>query len=370
VRSGFRAFVVLLLIFGCAVGGGSASAADETATNGFQMSPIKGGLFKEAPRAINWRVEVEVKAPYPASPQVLPMKRVTAEFPTEMSFNPDPEMPVCGDEKVGPTVNLSISPDEVISRCPESVLGNGTAELYLARVNGANGPNLKDPVLIVFNGGRTDAGLPKIKIYGYSQSVANGIYMEGVLTKEGVLDVRIPILPFDSAVGAFNLNIPGSDSPHKNRRGQTLNYVRTTCRYGVWSGGSRFILGTRNDAGDPTSPDVEVSAPPLTIPCDGATGRPRLKVGVKGPSVVKTRPRSVYRVTVRNTGTATARAIRIGASGRGASGKAKGASLVPGRSKTYKVKVRFRKRGKVKVRFKAVGKPSVTGAVVKKVRVR
>lgn len=371
MRSGRMTFVALLLIAYAGIFGvGSATASDETASNGFQMSPIAGGLFKEAPRPINWRVEVEIKAPYPGSPTVQPLKRVTADFPTEMSFNPDPAMPVCPDDKVGPDVNLTISPDAVVERCPQSVIGNGSAELYLARINSADGPTLKDPVLIVFNGGRTDTGLPKMKIYGYSKNVGYGIYMEGILTKQGILDVTIPFIPYDSAVGSFNLNIPGSSSPFENRRGQTPDYVRTTCRNGSWEGGSSFVLGTRDEAGQATSPDSVVTAPRLTIPCDGATGKPRVKLGVKGRSVAKAGARPVYRVTVRNSGTATARGVRVVAGGRGASGKAKGGNIAPGKAKTFKVKVRFKKRGVSKVRFRAVGKPSVRGFVTKRIRVR
>ena len=71
-------------------------------------------------------------------------------------------MPVCSDDKVGPEVNLSFPPDTIVERCPDSVIGNGKAYLYLARANGASGPSLKDAVLVAFNGGRNAAGLPKL----------------------------------------------------------------------------------------------------------------------------------------------------------------------------------------------------------------
>lgn len=361
--------MMLTVLAGLVLPVGVASGAGETATNGFQMSPLDGGLYKEVPKPITWRVEVEIKAPYPASPQVLPMKRVTATFPTEMSFNPDPKMPECADDKIGPDVNLSISPDEAVSRCPDSVIGNGSSELYLARLNGATGPNLKDPVLIVFNGGRTVAGLPKMKIYGYSKNVGTGIYMEGVL-KDGILDVSIPVLPYDSAVGSFNLNIPGSDSPFENRRGQTRNYVQTTCKDGQWHGGSEFVLGTRDEAGQPTSADFQISAPPLAIPCEGAVGSPRFKLKAAGGKTAKRGTKVTYKVTVTNSGTATARKVSLAASGKGVSGRTRLVGIAPGRSKSVKVKVRLAKAGNLKVRFRAGGVPSGSGSVVKRIKVR
>jgi len=362
---------IVVAVLACAVGAQTAAAANETATNEFSMTPQSGTFYKEAPRPANWRVEVEVKAPYPQSPTVLPIKKVSADFPDEMSFNPDPDMPVCPDSAVGPPpVNLSVPPDEVIKRCPDSVLGNGTAELYLARANGPSGPNLKDAVLIQFNGGRNSEGLPILKMYGYSDQVKTGIYMVGVL-RNGQLDVDVPPLAYDSAVGNFNLNIPGSNSPVANRRGLDKEYVRTTCANGVWNGGSQFTLGTRNTAGEPTSPDSIINAAPLVVPCKGADGRGRFAaLGIKGPASVKVGRKASYKVTLKNTGTATARSVKLAASGKGAKGLAKAGNIAPGKSKTVKVKVKFTKKGASKVKFKASGKATSARAGTKKIKVK
>ena len=348
--------VALSLLVFC----GGAQASGETATAGLTMTPQSGSLYVQAQKPVFWRVDVEIKAPYPESPEVLPMKRVRTSFPTEMRFNPKKGFPVCPDDKVGPPpVNLSVPPAEVISRCPDAVLGNGSAELYLNRVNRAEGPILKDPVLLVFNGGETSSGLPKIKIYGFSKGTGAGVYMEGTLD-HGVLDVAIPVLTYDSAVGRFDLNIPGTGPVVYDKKevsgsvGLDKSYVTTTCATGSWNGSAQFTLGTRDSAGNPTSPDSLVDSPPYSVDCVGLAGKGKLGgVKVKGPAKVKKRKKGTFKVTVRNNGTATAKGVKVRAKGKGAKGSGKAGNIAPGASKTVKVKVKFTKKGKSKVTFTA-----------------
>ena len=350
---------VLGLMF--SIGTSQASASGETSTYDFSMIPQSGSLSKSVPKPVNWRVEVGITAPYPQNPKVLPLKEIRADFPNEMSFNPDPKMPVCPDSKIGPKVNLSFPPDQIIKRCPNSVIGNGKAYLYLAKTNSANGPTLKDAVLVAFNGGRNAAGLPILKVYGYSQQVVTGVYMEGVL-KDSKLTVPIPVLAFDSAVGYFDLNIPGTNNPVKNRRGQTKDYVRTTCAKSPWTGSTEFTLGERNSAGEPTGPSSILSPPPLKVPCTGtggggSGGKAGLsKVKVKGPGKVKSGAKGTFKVSFKNAGKKTIKGLKVTASGKGAKGSARAGSLKPGKSKTVKVKVKFSTKGSIKTKFKITGK--------------
>ncbi|MBK5232464.1 MAG: hypothetical protein JJE13_05740 [Thermoleophilia bacterium] len=353
--------------------GESAMAADETATSSLSMTSIAGGLFRELPKPVNWKVGVEIKAPYPGSSVVTPLKEIHASLPQEMTFNPDPDMPVCPDDKVGPKpTNLSVPPETAIARCPDSVIGNGTAEHYLARINDSDGPTLRDAVVVIFNGGRTAEGLPKIKIYGYSQGAGTGIYMVGVLD-DGQLDVSIPVLPFDSATGKFNLSIPGTDESHAERRGQDPDYVRATCNDGDWEGQVDFLLGTRNDSGAATSPESTVAAPPLSVPCSGVSGSPRLgKLKVKGPATAVQGKKTTFRVTIPNSGSATAKSVKVIASGKGAKGKSPAVSIAPGKSKTVKVKVKvsFTRKGQTRVKFKASGRGVSVKTASKSVKVK
>jgi len=319
----------------------SAGADQESASADIEMTPRTGTFYREAPKPVNWRVEAELTTPWPESPKVIPLKRMRVTFPEEMSFNPDPRMPVCPDSKVGPApVNMSVSPKAILARCPESVVGNGTSVLYLGRDNKPSVPRLNDGVLIIFNGGRNPDGSARLKVYGFSATLAIGVYIEGKM-RRNELDVVIPYLTADSSVGRFDLNIPGTDSPFPGRRGLDPRFVRTTCATGTWSGFASFILGNRDLSGNPTGPDSVVDAPPVLKPCSGAVGSPQLRT-VRAARLrysAKLR-RSVYSVTVRNAGTATARDFRLRARSRGLSGSARVAPIRPGALRKVRIVVR------------------------------
>lgn len=318
-----------------------ARAGQESATAGIEMSPRSGVLYREVPRPVNWRVEAELTTAWPEAGAIVPMKRIRVTFPVEMSFNPDPRMPVCPDSKVGPPpVNMSVSPEAIIARCPNSVLGNGTADLYLGRGNSPEGPTIDDGVLIIFNGGRTRDGTPRLKVYGFSESLATtGTYLEGKL-RRNVLVVGIPYLTADSSVGRFDLNIPGRDSPFPNRRGLDPRFVRAMCANGSWQGSASFTLGARDDSGNAIGYDTVVDAPPVTKPCTGARGSPRLRIArTARRSFAPGLGRSVFSVVVRNAGTATARGFRLRASGRRLAGSARVASVPPGTARRVRIVV-------------------------------
>ncbi|MGK2954102.1 MAG: hypothetical protein ACSLFI_00265, partial [Solirubrobacterales bacterium] len=282
---------------------GPANATNETATVTSTMTPQSGPISKTERTPMNSTIEVEIKAPFPASPKVQPLKETLIHYPTDMTFNPDPDTPVCPDNLVGPTTNLSFPPDTIIARCPGSVIGNGTSDLYLAQANSAAGPNLNDPVLIIFNGGKNTEGNARIKIYGYSAGTAAGVYMDGVLEDNGDLRVKIPVLSFDSGTGRYDLNIPGSNVAEENRRGVDKNYVQAKCSTGVWHTSAEFTLGTRDTAGNPTSADYVAEAE-TTQECKGVvTEKGKYgSVKVKGPSSVKKGKKGSYKVTLKNSG--------------------------------------------------------------------
>ncbi len=348
---------------------GGASAAGERAVHDFMMTPQNGSFYREAPRPASWRVSVEVKAPYPESPRILPMKEVRADFPDEMSFNPSPKMDICADDQIGPPpVNLNVPPEEAIARCPGSVLGNGTSHLYLGGTISAMGPNLEAD-LVLFNGGRDSAGLPILKMYGFSKSVGAGVYMVGVLDKS-ILKVSIPYLPFDSAVGDFDLHIPGVGHPVSGRHGLDPAYVRTTCRTGEWNGGAQFTLGTRDTAGNPTSADSVIDGAPLVVPCQGLRGNAKVSVGLRGPSGVRAGRRVPYRIVLGNSGTATAKGLKIELRSRGVLLRRKAVPVPPGQDRAMKVKLRFLRRGTAKVTVKVSGRGVKASSRAKLVTVR
>lgn len=360
-----------------------ALGADETATTTFTLKAKAGRFYKQARKPANLSLGVEITAPYPASPTVLPMKKVTIDFPTDMKFVPKRNFPVCPDNRIGPPpVNLSVAPRTAIARCPKAVLGNGTAELYLARANSPSGPTLKDPVLVLFNGGRTRSGLPRIKIYGYSKGTGAGVYMGGVLRRDGTLAMSIPVLSLDSAVGRFDLEIPATRPIVYNNRsvpgsvGLDRTYVQARCSTGTWNLTADFVLGTRDDAGNPTSPNSYVPAPPVSGNCVGRAGHAHLKwVKVAGPHRMRRGQKGNFKVRVTNNGTAVMKRIRIVARGRWVRRNVrKPGSLWPGRTRWVKVPVRLTRRAKrhratvVKFRVSAAKVKAKVGR--KRVRVR
>lgn len=343
----------------------------EVATTDFSIAPLKGSLYTKSFVSSEWSVSADISqpgvVPAPVVP-ISPMKEVDLKLTKDLTFNPNKNMPVCPDNKVGPTANLSVPPNTIIDRCPKSVIGNGSAQLYLAHMNTGTGPTLKDPVLIIFNGGYVSSGplkgRPKIKIYGFSKGTGAGIYMGAVLTSEGVLKVQVPVLTADSAVANFHFNIPGKTPIIYDYKsiprsvGQDLNFIKAKCSAGSWALDSSYKLGTRNDLGEDTGPTSVIDAPRITHDCSAIPGYiPFAKLGnttVKGASKTKRNNKILYRIKVKNTGTAVAKRVKVTISGRGVKGK-KVFNLENIKAKGFKnlrAPLRFTKTGKVKVIFR------------------
>jgi hypothetical protein len=349
----------------------SANAADETVTATSELAPRSGPFYKEATVASNLKVRAEVTTP-PSSPKVNPMKNVKITFPKGMTFRPNnSKTPVCPDSKLSQSSNLA-SPSTVLSSCSKSVVGTGTAAIYLAKIN-QPGALISDPILIAFNAGKNNSGQPMMKIYGYSKTTNVGILMNGTLKGE-VLDIAVPVLSNDSAVKYFELSFPGPDlnRPDINvqTRGLDPNYVQAMCSSSPLKTNAVFELGERTyPGGQPTTPTTTVTSPETTQPCTGNAGKAKLGgMKVNGPSAVKNGRKGAFKVTVKNNGTATAKSVVV-TSNRG--GKANAGNIAPGKSKTVTVKstIRGKKGAKVAVKFTAKS-GNVKSSVTKKVRVK
>jgi len=367
-RKTFAGFMVVGIMSTMLAGSGAAFADQETATATMSMIPNAGSLFKEAPRPVDWEVEVEVIAP-PSSPNVLPTKRITAHFPEEMEFSPNPDTEVCPESKIGPPpVRLSVPPEEMIARCPKSLLGNGTGVLRLGQCN-TDQCLLTDPVFLIFYGGTNARDDVELRIYAYSRNGATGLYMEGSL-RNSVLSVDIPQITGDSSTAIFKLGIPGSDSEFPDRHGVDPGFVKATCATGLWVGYADLTLGNRDTSGQASGPESLVRTPDFVSECVGADGKARFaRPKIKGPATAEAGRRRTYRVSVKNTGTATAETGKISVSGRGVYGKATFGSLAPGASRTIGVKVRFSKSGKVKAKFRAGFQGLGTKVATKRIKV-
>lgn len=254
------------------VGATSASATGETISLKTTVVP-KGKVYKK--RSVPGRMQLSVKVDTPASAtRVLPLKRAVVRFPRDLSFNPNNRLtPVCSDKKLSVRSNLAAGIAGVAKLCPKSIIGTGTAEIYLGK-NKSPQTLIKDPQLLIFNNGKSKKGA-KIKIYAFSQTTSVGILMYGTMSKASVINVAIPVLASDSATASFVLSIPGppiKDSG-KTFKGRDPRYARIKCSKGKWVSSGTFSLGERTyPGGEPTGPTTTVKAPPTTVKCKGARG--------------------------------------------------------------------------------------------------
>lgn len=341
----------------------TAQAGNETVTASTNIAPQKGSLYQAYPTSAKLTIRADVHVP-DSEATVTPMKNTLIRFPDGLSFNPNSKVtPTCGDDKLNAQSPLG-TPTAIVDACADSVVGTGTSAIYLAKFK-AN--LLADPILVIFNAGVSNSGNPKIKIYGFSKGTGVGILMTGEL-KNGVLDVAIPVLSYDSAVQYYQFDIPGTGLVRPdigvNTAGKDPNYVEAICpASGKLTTSAEFVLGQRDAAtGANIGTEVTVKAPETTQTCKGSAGKAKLGgVKVKGPKSVRSGAKGTFKVTVKNTGTGVAKGVTVTATG---GGKGKGGNIAPGASKTIKVKTKVsgRKGGKATIKFTAkAGNVKATG---------
>ncbi len=337
----------------------AASASGESAEASFKLTPQSGEFTTNSLSPAKWSVKTEISTP---DPEILPMKVADLNFPAgQLTFNPKSGMPVCPDDQVGPPpVNVSVPVNTVVARCPNSVLGNGTATFVLGR-NNLNPIAVLDGVMVVFNGG-LQGGRPLIKVYAYSYDTTVGIYTDATLEADGSLVFNIPQLTSDSAVSSLNLAIPSRKvtlndwGPGEETvvlpAGQDGTYVKGKCSNGSWPFTADFTLGRRDTNNNPIGLESMISDSTVES-CVGVSGKPRIgSVKVKGPSKVKRNKPATYKVKIKNSGSATAKGVRLKVSGKGVSFNTSAGSIGAGKTRTVRVKAKFRKKGKVKASFK------------------
>ena len=202
------ASTVGVALLGLTISSSAASAEGESITLKTVVKPLGGKLYKEVRVPASTSVSAQVNTP-PSSPKVNPLKRAVMRFPTDLTYNPNNrKTPVCPDSALGTQSNLAAGVAATVKLCPRSVIGNGTAEIYLAKIN-TPAALISDPQMVIFNGGRDGNGNARMKIYAYSKSTNSGILMTGSLTRKGIQNVAIPVLSNDSGTANFVLRIPG-----------------------------------------------------------------------------------------------------------------------------------------------------------------
>ncbi|MCB0869709.1 MAG: hypothetical protein KDB52_02650 [Solirubrobacterales bacterium] len=357
-------FVALMASFAMVA---SAQAADETVVGTTDITSLGGPLYKEKAVPVNMEIHAEVTTPV-SSPKVNPLKNTKLTFPKGVSFNPNnKKTPPCTDDKLSTTSNLA-DPEGVVAACPKSIVGTGVSTIIIAKIN--NNPNtvISDPILILFNAGTDSQGRAMLKVYGYSKYTNVGILMHGTLVGQ-VLDLAVPVLSNDSAVKLYTFNMPGPvlDRPELgiNVKGLDSNYVQATCADGVWKTNSEFILGERTyPGGVDTTPETTVVSPETEQNCVGQAGKAKLALKATGPKSVKSGKKGSFKVTVTNSGTASAKNVKVTATG---GGKGSAGTLKPGAKKTVtvKTKVTGRKGSKKTLTFSAGGSKAKIKVTVK-----
>ncbi|MBN8867700.1 MAG: hypothetical protein J0H98_09100 [Solirubrobacterales bacterium] len=353
-----------------------ASAADESIELSLEASPVGGKLYREVARPVEAGLAVKVDVPE-GEPQITPMIVSNVTFPSDMSFHPNPKVtPACPEEKVGTQSALADGIEAIVAECPRSVIGTGTAIVQAGQLAA---PFASLPAqMVIFNAGRNAAGRPKITIYGYSRLANAGVIMMGVLATNGELRIDVGQLPYDSSVAEFSLGIPGTplvpdgSSAGESIRGLDPAYLRATCTTGTWLATGAFTLGDRDPStggliGEPRL----LHSNPVELPCRGAAGKARLGfVGLPKVKRLRKGRTSVLSFKVKNSGTATARSIRINVKGA-AKGTVGLKRLAPGATTGVKVRIKARAagfRGKLKLSLKGGGVPTKRVAIKAKFR--
>jgi hypothetical protein len=372
---------LLVVALGLAVPAG-ANASGEIPASQMILEPKSGSFYNNAFKAAEWRVETGVTAPNPPNVEILPTRNTRLNLPpaSQFTFNPPASMPVCPDNQIGPETNNSAPIPDIVAKCPNSIIGNGTATFLLNRVNQPENPSVSlNGVVVIFNGGRV-GGQARLKFWAYSYDTGVAIYTEGTISPAGELDIPIPQLTFDSAVNSLNVNIPGQreeiyvpllDQTVVLPGGQAPNYVQAKCDTGAFPYSADFLLGRRLTDGTPTGDQVNFDGIGEDVPCTGVRATAKLaKPAIKGPGTAKRGKVAKYKVTIRNTGGLAASGVRLKASGKGVKVNTAVGSIPAGGKKTVTLKVKFRSKGRIKATFLATSGNGGKQKATKTIRVR
>lgn len=372
---------LLAVAIGLALPAG-ANASGEIPATEFFLTPKSGSFYNNAFKSAEWRTETSVSAPNPPNTEILPTRQTTLNLPgdSRMTFNPPANMPVCpdsGPNGIGPETNNSVPIPTIVARCPNSIIGNGTATFLLNRVN--NPAATLDGLVVVFNGGRVD-GRPRLKFWAYSYDTGVAIYTEGTLAEDGTMPIPIPQLTSDSAVNSLNVNLPGETQEIFIELlqetvilpgGQAPNYVQAKCVDGIFPYSADFLLGRRLTDGTPTGPQETFNDVGEDTPCTGITATARLaKPTVSGPGTARVGKVATYRVNVRNAGGLPVSGVRLKVAGRGVAFNTSVGTIAGESSRTVTVRAKFRSKGTIRATFTASSSNGGTQKTVKTIRVR
>jgi hypothetical protein len=257
-----RVVLAAAAILGLLVGSVSiAFASNEQVALSFR---VKGKVSKKEFRPARLTYGLGVST---ADLTIDPLKEAKLKFPARRTLRFVPRkkrLPVCRASKTA----LSTSPAQAEARCAKSRVGNGSATFQLGQFNSPAAFRVGS-VLIYYGGkvGRTRD--VRLRFSAWSNDTGAGVYAEGILRRDGSMNIKLPVLTADSSVTSLNLAIPGAKrtitwasggstvlAPGRDRR-----FVRVKCKRGrklAFKG--TFLLGDRSSTGQPTGPTTTVSS--------------------------------------------------------------------------------------------------------------
>lgn len=292
--------MVIALVFGSFSFATTAFASNESAS--FDLSVTsQSPLSQDSFSPVGVEFSYDVTSP---DAEIDPVKEARFTFP-EFRFDANPETPVCPDNQVGPPpVNLSAPIDQVVARCPDSVVGNGSATFLVARNNLNPGLRLSGQ-LVVFNGGEVNGNL-LLKVYAYSYETAVGLYAP-VTYQDQTLSLQIPYITNDSAVVSAELGLPGRDrlvflptlGTEVTVPGGTVGGVDVLakCPASSLNLNGELTLGRRDGSGQPIGEERGLAGSKI-LSCTGLPGggegpTRNLTVQVSGGGSVTTAPQGI-----------------------------------------------------------------------------
>ncbi len=198
-----------------------SSAGANTQTVSATAAPIKHPAKTYTAASLN---VITATGPDAPGAQIFPATRAQIYFDDDFVFTAA-GLPVCRAAIDGLNTALARA------ACPNSIVGTGAAKVALAGFT----ETVLDAEITAFNGPPVN-GRPVLRLFSYTNAVALGTVLTGVLKPSGrsgfgkVLDVSIPTLPLSSAIIEFQTKVQRS----WKYKGKVQHYVKARCATRKW----------------------------------------------------------------------------------------------------------------------------------------
>ena len=289
---GYFAVCVVIGFVGLVAGGSGACAAESVGVSA-RITP-DDTILEDTPRPVRFDLLLGV-SPGAGRSRVSPAEEITVALPDGLVAVPGEALAECSEPALLDNPTYS-DPATILASCADSVVGTGTASIFLGGF--ASAP-LTDLNAILFYSGKDGSGQPTIRIYAYSALGHFGFSIVGVW-KEHELLLSLPTLPSGSAMQALRLFFPGDgiNRPdlgfdYSATQSRDPGFVRASCPTGEWITGAGFEMGSAEAGGGPDEKTV-VKAPDDRSSCIEYLGPFReMTVETRGLGAVRSTPTGI-----------------------------------------------------------------------------